>query len=234
MFYELLFYIPLVNIINLGIFMLLEYISDQKMFVDNMKNYFVRTTLWSIEKYNDCKDLFMTHVYPHIRPYFEKEQERFVYFDKEELSPIYSNNIPKHVRDNLSSYTIFNAICDADERNETVKYVFKEVSDEDTIDGLENGSLVFTPHLETPLIQFELHNDGSVYDIGNTIKPYLMEGNRLSREFFEYIVLRYHNADIRHKEYTIKLMDSNVNTNEYSHTDEILIGFNEYTIEHDD
>ena len=64
MLLELLYYFPIVNLLNLGAYLCLEYISDEESFVERIKANMASFAWWSIDKYNTCKDLCDRHIVP--------------------------------------------------------------------------------------------------------------------------------------------------------------------------
>jgi len=229
MLFELLYYFPLVNIINLGIFLLLEYVSDQDMFTENLKNYGIQVSLWAIEKYHTCKDLYMKYVYPYVKPYLQGELPIFTYYNINTQE--YNNGavVPIEVIEHIDQYKVYyNHVVQEDEETVTERCIELCVNT-DVIEKLESPDRY---KQVSPFIQIEIHvENGDVFDMGSVIKKYLISGNILDEDFFAYIMLLDKQYTLKGKEYTIKCMDQSINMITIEKNATITVTDDGYTLE---
>lgn len=229
MFFELLYYYPLVNIINLGIFLLLEYVSDTEMFTENIKNYGIKVGLWTINKYHTCKDLCMKYIYPYIKPYLDESVPKYSYFNKQTQRIHNVNSIPIEVIEHMDEYKIYyNHVTEEDDLTTTRRCVELH-NNSDIIGKVEHNDLY--KHV-SPFIQIEIHiKDGDIFDIGQIIKEFLVSGNILDHHFFTYIMQHSRKYSLSNKEYSIKCMDQNINMVTIEKTSSIMLTDDGYTVE---
>lgn len=227
MLFELLCYFPIVNIINLGIFLFLEYISDSDMFMDNIKTYAINISLWGIEKYTICKDLCMKYIYPYIREYLEEQQTKYTYYNKHTREIKNVQTVPIDVIENGDNYKVYyNHTINTDAENTDIFRV-ELFTTSDFIEKVTNAS---TYKKQSPFIQLEIHTDNDTrFDIGSSVKEYLIPGNIFDTDFYVYILQKYHNHTLTNTNYTVKCMDTNINMNTFESNQIITITEDGYT-----
>lgn len=220
---SILYYYPIVNIFNLGVYFLLEYLTDQEMFADNIKATALNVGLWAVEKYTVLKDIYLKRIHPHISFLYENNEGNIICYNKNTKINNVSERVPINVMENRDEYLIYYNATSVVDNIQYNKFVQIHENDDVLvkIDSAENIAK------ESPFIQVEYHGNNEIIDITQNIKDYCVEGNILNRAYFEYILFTNHNISINNETtFVIKIMDANINMLNIESSQTIIIGKN--------
>ena len=201
-----LYYFPIVNLFNLGIYFLLEYLTDDTMFIDNMKTTALNVGLWGVEKYTVLKDIYNKHVYPYVKKVYAPNEGNIVYYNKTTRESDVVERLPINVLENRDSYLIFYNDRQVNDNIEQNKFI--QIHDDDDIREKLDSLAEFST--SAPFIQVEFHDESNVIDITQDVKDYCVDGNVLDSAFFRYILDSNHKFKITNDTYTIKIMDATI------------------------
>lgn len=232
MLFELLYYYPIVTCIHLASYLFLEYISDPDMFQDNMKLKLYDLSMWSIEKYNVCRDKFMKTIYPHISSFMGWDVYTHITFYNPSNGAIDTcNNLPCNIVEHLNDYLVYYNNFSVNETHD-VSNMFIQIHDLDTLKSIQDKNNISLSDyvIHNPFIQFELHCNDNIYDISSFVKDYCVKNNVFNHTFYCYIMKTHHSVDNIGNDYTIKCMDQNITLKTFTPTQKITITNDGYTV----
>ena len=211
MFLELLYYFPIVTLLNLGAYLCLEYISDEETFVERMKANMASIVWWSIDKYNSCKGIFERYIVP-LFGVDECIQYKYLCYNKITQETSLLHDTSSFNENTFDSYVVFynNYTITIENNKKTIanKYIQYQTYEDTQIERTQ-GEYV----KQNPFIQLEIHYENNVLDVTSICKPFMIPDNVFDSDFFQFICKYYHNIDISQSDFTIHYMDSSIMQN---------------------
>jgi hypothetical protein len=178
--YNFFYYGTITNILNIAVFAAIEYLSDEKYFIENMQEYGISIGMYALEKYN------IIH-----KKYFEpknsvKERISVNGEDKYFLLKIDESYISEVETPDLFVYTKNHVNVILSEG------IYYEMTDSINIDDLK--------HLDTDighsLLSVELRQNEQTFDVKELLPYCLYDGMTLSDGLLKFLILHFHNYSI--------------------------------------
>lgn len=207
--YNIFYYGTLTNLVNIGVFVGIEYLYDDVYFVENMKEYGLSVGMYMLDKYNVIHKKYLEKEKENVR----KEREYYTLYTRE-------NKIEKVNDANV------NFIHDKYHVNVVYENgIYFEANESIQLDDLQH----LTTDIVPTMLSIELidSSNNKTYDVKELLPYYLYDGMTLSTNILRFMLLKHHNhiidTDNKSNDYILKIIDENVDIHKINIRDKYVV-----------